>query len=83
MYVKVLQSVQILGDSNRTPSYLCASEDGRRVFFVTRANDDKESTKGHGGQIDSRIRAWLTTDDGSPHEISLPPGTRDLLQSNR
>jgi hypothetical protein len=63
MYVKALQSVQILGDSMCSPSYLCASEDGRRVFFVTRDNVYKDTY--------GRVRAWLATDDSSPHEISL------------
>jgi hypothetical protein len=63
MYVKALQSVQILGDSARSPSYLCASEDGQRVFFVTRDNIGKDTY--------GRVRAWLVTDDNAPREISI------------
>jgi hypothetical protein len=62
-YVKALESVQILADSIRSPSYLCASKDGRRVFFVTRDNVDKDTY--------GRVRAWLVTDDSLPREISL------------
>jgi hypothetical protein len=63
MYVKALQSVQILGYSESGPSYLCASEDGRRVFFVARDLGSKDTV--------ARVRAWLVTDDSSPREISL------------
>jgi hypothetical protein len=64
MYIRALQSLQILGDSMARPCYLCASEDGRRVFFVTRDNVQRKSTY-------TRVRAWLVTDDGSPHEVLL------------
>jgi len=63
MYIKALQSVKILGDSSRSPSYLCSSEDGRRMFFVTRDTVEKDSY--------TKVRAWLTIDDGSPREIPI------------
>jgi hypothetical protein len=60
LYSKEIGAVEVLVD-NGTASYLCASPDGRRVFFTSGVlAKDHEDTK-----------AYLVENNGKPREIKL------------
>jgi hypothetical protein len=60
LYSKETGAVEVLAD-NGTESYLCASPDGRRVFF----------TNGVFGKDHEETRAYLVEKNGKPRELKL------------
>ena len=60
LYAKETGAVEVLVD-NGTLSYLCAMQDGRRVFF----------TSGVLGKDHEETRAYLIENNGKPREIKL------------
>ncbi|MDR3401626.1 MAG: hypothetical protein P4L99_03925 [Chthoniobacter sp.] len=72
MYTQAISSVEILAE-NGTYSYLCASPDGRRVFFRGAAKPENE---------DKPYQFYLVEDNGQPRLLNIELPARPLAAAH-